>query len=90
MTDALRFVAGLAALALVAAPAIMAGYRKAAARLGSSRPEAAPTAPGVGIAEMRTVLELANKLKASGLVEGVALCQQLLDVMLGNQPKAKK
>jgi len=90
MTDALQLFAGLAAVALIAAPAIMAGYRKAAAWLGSSRPEAAPAATGVGIAEMRTVLELANKLKAAGIVEGVALCQQLLDVMLGNQPKAKK
>jgi hypothetical protein len=90
MTDAIRLVAGLAAVALIAAPAIMAGYRKAAAWLRESRPEAAPEATGVGIAEMRTVLELANKLRSAGLVDGVALCQQLLDVMLGNQPKAKK
>ena len=38
---------------------------------------------------MRLVLDLAARLKAAGCSEGVALCQQLLDVMLGNT-KAKK
>lgn len=89
MSDALRALAGLAAVALVAAPAIVAGYRKASAWLGAQKKDTPPT-PGVGLAEMRTVLDLANKMKAAGLTDGVMLCQQLLDVMLGNGPKAKK
>jgi hypothetical protein len=39
---------------------------------------------------MHVVLDLATRLRAAGCTEGVALCQQLLDVMLGNAPKAKK
>jgi hypothetical protein len=38
---------------------------------------------------MRLVLDLAARLKADGVTEGVALCQQLLDVMLSGS-KAKK
>lgn len=86
----IQLVAGLAAVALVAAPAVMAGFGKARAWLKQVRPEAAPAAAGIGLAEMRTVLELANRCRAEGLTEGVSLCQQLLDVMLGNQTKAKK
>ena len=37
---------------------------------------------------MRLVLDLAARLKADGVADGVALCQQLLDVMLTG--KAKK
>jgi hypothetical protein len=37
---------------------------------------------------MRLVLDLAARLKADNVPEGVALCQQLLDVMLTG--KAKK
>jgi hypothetical protein len=40
--------------------------------------------------DMHTVLDLAARLKASGCTEGVALCQQLIDVMLGGTSKAKK
>lgn len=86
----IQLVAGLAAVALVAAPAIMAGYRKAAAWLQQVRPDLAPKSAGIGLADMQTVLELANRCRAEGLTEGVALCQQLLDVMLGNHTKAKK
>jgi hypothetical protein len=40
---------------------------------------------------MRTVLDLAERCKAAGCIEGVAICQQLIDVMLGGCPgKAKK
>lgn len=88
--DAVRIAAGLAALALVAAPAVVAGYRKAAAWIGSQKNTPPMQSASVGISEMRTVLELANRLKAAGLTDGVTLCQQLLDVMLGNQPRAKK
>ena len=88
--DLIQLVAGLAAVALVASPAVMAGYRQAAAWLKQIRPDAAPEPSGIGLADMQTVLELANRCRAEGLTEGVALCQQLLDVMLGNQTKAKK
>ena len=91
MTDAaIRIAAGLAALALLASPAVLAGLRKAQAWInnraveGGTEKVAAP-----GLADMRLVLDLAARLKAAGCSEGVALCQQLLDVMLGNT-KAKK
>lgn len=38
--------------------------------------------------DAHTVLEIANRLKAEGMTDGVALCQQLIDVML--RPKAEK
>jgi hypothetical protein len=90
MTDAaVRLVAGLAALALVASPAIVAGCRQAYAWAKTLRTqEPSPAAP-VGLAEMRVVLDLANKLRAAGLSDGVALCQQLLDVMLRNGKDAQ-
>jgi hypothetical protein len=91
MTDAtIRTLAGLAAVGVLAAPAIVAGCRKATAWVGSQKTTPPLQSAGVGISAMRTVLELANKLKAAGLTDGVMLCQQLLDVMLGNAPKAKK
>jgi hypothetical protein len=35
---------------------------------------------------MRTVLDLASRMRQAGCTDGVALCQQLLDVMLkGNR-----
>jgi hypothetical protein len=40
--------------------------------------------------DLHVVLDLATRLRAAGCTEGVALCQQLLDVMLGNTSKAKK
>lgn len=92
MTDAaIRIVAGLACLAVIAAPALLGGLRTAKAFLQSRAVEGrTEKAAGVGIADMRLVLDLAARLKAAGCTEGVTLCQQLLDVMLGGQPKAKK
>lgn len=92
MSDAaIRIVAGLACLAVIAAPAVLGGYRKVKAFLQSRAVESGDQkAPGVGLADMRLVLDLAARLKAAGCTDGVTLCQQLLDVMLGGQPKAKK
>lgn len=91
MTDAaIRIAAGLAALALLASPAVLAGLRKAQAWFKERAVEGGvEKAPAPGLADMRLVLDLAARLKAAGCSEGVALCQQLLDVMLGNT-KAKK
>jgi len=87
--DALiRIVAGLAAVALAGAPAAAWVVGQVKARLATSGTEA--EAP-IGIREMRTVLDLAERCKAAGCVDGVSLCQQLIDVMLGGCPgKAKK
>lgn len=86
MTDvAIRLAAGLAAVAIVAAPAIVAGCRQARSWLGSLKPQGPSPTPEVGLVEMRIVLDLANKMRASGMNDGVALCQQLLDVMLAHK-----
>jgi len=78
-----RIAAGLAAVAVVAAPAGMAIYRQAAAWLATRRAE---QPQGVSISDMRTVLDLAARMRQAGCADGVALCQQLLDVMLkGNR-----
>jgi len=74
-----RIAAGLAAVAVVAAPAGMAIYRKAAAWLATRRAE---QPQGVSVSDMRTVLDLASRMRQAGCTDGVALCQQLLDVML--------
>jgi hypothetical protein len=86
-TDALiRLVAAVAAVAIAGAPA--ASFVVGKVRLWKPA-EAQPAS--FGIREMRTVLDLAETLRAAGCVEGVALCQQLLDVMLGGCPsKGKK
>ena len=85
----LRIVAGMAAVALAGAPAASWVVGKVKARLTAGGPEA--QAAAIGIREMRTVLDLAERCKAAGCVEGVALCQQLIDVMLGGCPdKAAK
>ncbi len=88
---AIRIVAALAAVALVAGPTLAAVARKAQAAW-KDRAVAAPgeAAPSVTGKDLHIVLDLATRLKAAGCTEGVALCQQLLDVMLGNAPKAKK
>jgi hypothetical protein len=87
----IRIVAALAAVALVAGPAIAALARKAQAHWQDRAVEAAgEAAPSVTGKDMHVVLDLATRLRAAGCTEGVALCQQLLDVMLGNTSKAKK
>jgi len=76
----IRVGAGLAALVL-AGPALatlVAGWIKA-------RP-ATPAAEGIGMTEATTVLALADAFRRAGQPEAVALCQQLLDVIL--HPKA--
>jgi hypothetical protein len=87
----IRAVAALAAMGLVAGPAIAALARKAQAgwqdRAVETAGEAAPSVTGK---DLHVVLDLATRLRAAGCSEGVALCQELLDVMLGNAPKAKK
>lgn len=91
MTDAaIRIVALLAAVGILAAPTLAALARKAQAGWQNRAMEAAgEAAPSVTGKDMHTVLDLAARLKAAGCMEGVALCQQLLDVMLGNS-KAKR
>lgn len=88
---AIRIVALLAAVALVAGPTLAALARKAQAGWQDRAVEAAgEKAAGVTGKDMHVVLDLAARLKAAGCMEGVALCQQLLDVMLGNTVKAKR
>jgi hypothetical protein len=95
MTDEtlIRAVAALAAVALLAAPAL-SGVVENLKAWWASRPAPEPVAPDTSkadaarLADMRLVLDLAARLKADGVADGVALCQQLLDVMLTG--KAKK
>ena len=95
MTDEtlIRAVAALAAVALLAAPAL-SGVVENLKAWWASRPEPQPVAPDTSkadaarLADMRLVLDLAARLKADGVADCVALCQQLLDVMLTG--KAKK
>lgn len=96
MTDEniIRAVAALAAVALLAAPAF-SGVVENVKAWWASRPAPEPVAPdttkadAARLADMRLVLDLAARLKADGVADGVALCQQLLDVMLTGT-KAKK
>jgi hypothetical protein len=91
--DIIRAVAALAAVALIAAPAtsgMVATVRGwLAARPRPAAPVAADETEARRLADMRLVLDLAARLKADNVPEGVALCQQLLDVMLSGS-KAKK
>ena len=84
-----RVIAAVGAVAFLAAPAVAALVKKAKA--ACSRPVEGPTEKAaVTEKDMHTVLDLAARLKAVGCTEGVALCQQLIDVMLGGTSKAKK
>lgn len=88
---AVRIVAALAAVGLLAAPALARVVEGVRATLAARRVEAGgEKAPGVSTQDLHVVLDLATRLKAAGLIEGVTLCQQLIDVMLGNSPKAAK
>ena len=88
---AFRIVAALAAVGLLAAPALARVVEGVRAALAARRVETTGTkAVKVTAKDLHVVLDLATRLKAAGLAEGVALCQQLIDVMLGNNPKAKK
>ena len=86
-----RVFAAVGAAALVFGPALahVVGKAKAAiaARAVEGRTEKSAT---VTDKDMHTVLDLAARLKAAGCTEGVALCQQLIDVMLGNSQKGKR
>ena len=85
-----RVIAAAGAVAFIAAPAVAALVKKAKAAW-SARPVEGPTEKAaVTEKDMHTVLDLAARLKAVGCTEGVALCQQLIDVMLGGTSKAKK
>lgn len=87
---AIRVCAALAAVGLVAGPAIAALARKAQAGWKDRAVAAASeAAPSVTAKDLHIVLDLATRLKSAQCMEGVALCQQLLDVMLGNT-KAQK
>jgi hypothetical protein len=80
LENLVRIGAALAALVL-AGPALatlVAGWVNA-------RP-ATPAAEGIGMSEATTVLALADAFRRAGQPEAVALCQQLLDVIL--HPKA--
>jgi hypothetical protein len=90
-TDAvIRIVAAVAAVGIVAAPALAALAAKAKARWQSGAVEApVEKAAAVTAKDLHIVLDLATRLKAAQCMDGVALCQQLIDVMLGNG-KGKK
>lgn len=84
-TDAIiRIVAAVAAVALAGAPA--ATWLVAKVRNWKASPATPAEAAAVGLREMRIVLDLADRLRVVGCTEGVGLCQQLLDVMLGGCP----
>jgi hypothetical protein len=85
----IRVAAFVAAVALVGAPAVVGLLQKAKAWL-RSHSVAAGVQEDATLTDMRLVLELAARLKANKCTAGVALCQQLLDVMLaGDSPKVK-
>lgn len=86
----IRLVAAVAAVGVVAAPAITALAAKVEAGWKDRAMEAGTEKVAVVTAkDLHIVLDLATRLKAAQCMEGVSLCQQLLDVMLGNT-KAKK
>ena len=70
------------AVAVIAAPyaaPVVQKIRSWIATIGAGRQA---EVAGVTERDMHTVLELAARLKAIGCIEGVHLCQELLDVFL--------
>lgn len=79
---ALRIVAALAALALVASPLVVGAWGKAKAWLSRRTPDADAT-----LEDMTTILEIANRLRHKGCEDGVDLCEKLIAVMLASPEK---
>jgi hypothetical protein len=71
---ALRASAVVAAIALVASPALVAMRPRWSWSWSASREEVTDDA--------KTVLDIARRLQAAGNVEGVRLCKGLIDVLL--------
>lgn len=92
MTDPVKILAAVAAVSLFVAPYIPAAFSRLSAFVKSLRVPSLPSAEpsGIGVDDMTTVLHLANKLRLEGNAEAVALCQKLLDSMLGYTPGGKK
>ena len=90
-TDAIiRVVALVAAVGVVAGPSLAALAAKAKARWENRAVETgAEKVAAVTGKDLHIVLDLATRLKAAECMAGVALCQELIDVMLGNA-KAQK
>jgi ABC-type transport system involved in cytochrome c biogenesis permease subunit len=90
-TDAIiRVVAVLAAVGVVAGPSLAALASKVKTHWENRQVETgAEKVAAVTGKDLHIVLDLATRLKAAGCMAGVALCQELIDVMLGNA-KAKK
>lgn len=105
--DLFRAGAVLAAVVVFFSDSLVAYGKGLFARVAKPKPKparpegeeqpAATNEEDEALADMKTILELAARLKAKGCDAGVSLCQQLLDVMLGSSPapqqhsaKAKK
>lgn len=81
----IRAGAVVAAVALVAGQRLVEYAKAAIQRLRRVAPEVK-----VSRDDTHTVLEIARRLKDAGNTAGVALCQQLLDVMLNPKESGKK
>jgi hypothetical protein len=80
---ALRVVAAVAAVALVASPLVVGAWGKARALLSRVTPPPADAA----LEDMTTILEIANRLRIAKCEDGVDLCEKLISVMLAASPK---
>lgn len=81
----LRAGAVLAGAAGLAGPSLVAAVKKIP--VPSIRP-AKDEEKADPLADAHTILEIAKRLKTAGCEKGVALCQQLIDVMLSPEKKA--
>lgn len=79
-----RGAAALAAIALVASPALVAAWKAVQGWLAKRR---TPAVKDSTLEDMTTVLEIANRLRLSGCEDGVDLCEKLISVMLAASPK---
>ena len=79
---ALRIVAAVAALALVASPVVVGAWKQAQAWISRRTPDADAT-----LQDMTTILEIANRLRHKGCEDGVDLCEKLIAVMLASPEK---
>lgn len=86
LSPTLRIVARWAIGKLVSY--VEAEIRKALPALSAQVDKVLPDVVNAGVSDMRTVLDLATKLRDEGNSDAVKLCQQLIDQML-NPPKAK-
>jgi len=82
LNDPVRIFAVVAAVAVLVVPYLPAIAKRLHAAWSSLPSVPQPSKDGIGVSDLTTVLDLANRLRVSGNEKATDLAKQLLDAML--------